>query len=102
MSIRKNANIEGLEKMAADFLQYRYRIYLHTRKIHNADWDEEIPDWIFYNGACKMIEAFGGEWRRSYRGGESDEEKGDPNNYSHWVIFPNDERCQRLNFDAWS
>lgn len=43
MSIRKNANIEGLEKMAADFLQYRYRIYLHTRKIHNADWDEETP-----------------------------------------------------------
>lgn len=25
MSIRKNANVEGLEKMAAGFLQYRYQ-----------------------------------------------------------------------------
>ena len=47
-------NIDKLETMAQDFLQYRYRIWLLGGK--------RDADWNFYEGACKMIEAFGGSW----------------------------------------
>ena len=48
-----------------------------------------------------MLEAIGGEWRRNYRGDESEEQLASPENYSHWVLLPSDERCKRLNFGAW-
>lgn len=49
-----------------------------------------------------MIEAFGGEWRRMYKGDENNEEQlNDPNYYVHDVWFPNKEKCARLNEDAW-
>ena len=48
-------NIGKLEIMAQDFLQYRYKMWLI--------FDKRDVDWNFYQGACKMIEAFGGSWR---------------------------------------
>lgn len=52
-------------------------------------------------GACGMVEAFGGTWRRKYKGGNSEEERNNPDNYLHTVWFPDDETCSRLNEDAW-
>ena len=97
----KKSNVAGLETMAAGFLQYRYGIYLHVKKVKGLSWNDPCPDWNYYEGACDMIQAFGGEWRRNYSGADSEEQKLDIANYSHWVIFPDDERCKRLNFDAW-
>jgi hypothetical protein len=49
-----------------------------------------------------MIEAFGGEWKRVYRGkDESEEELNNPDNYYHMVWFPSKETCERLDEDAW-
>lgn len=92
-------NVEGIEKMAADWLQYRWRMYLHAKE-HRGD-DRANPDFVFYCGATEMIQAIGGEWRRNYRGDNSEEQLNDPKNYSHWVMLPSDERCKRLNFNAW-
>lgn len=88
----KKSNVKKLEIMAQDFLQYRYRQFLMSK--HDVDW------W-YYQGATAMIEAFGGNWRRSYRGKDTEEEKNDYNNYSHTVWFPDDNTCDRLNEDAW-
>ena len=82
-------NIDKLETMAQDFLQYRYRIWLLGGK--------RDADWNFYEGACKMIEAFGGSWRRHFKGGDEDDIK----NYSHTVWFPDNRLCENLNEDAW-
>lgn len=92
-------NVEGLEKMAADYLQYRYGMYLHADK---ASEGKAQPDWTHYNGACDMLAAFGCEWRRHYTGPDTEEGYSNINNYSHWVRFPSDDRCKRLNFDAWA
>ena len=92
-------NVAGIEKMAADWLQYRWRMYLHAKKIRGED--KANPDFVFYCGATGLIEAMGGEWRRNYRGDESEEQLASPENYSHWVLLPSDERCKRLNFGAW-
>lgn len=87
-------NVEGLEKMAGDYLQYRFQMYLHSKR---------DADWAHYRGACSMIEAIGGEWRRLYSGDETSEAQlGDIHFYRHWVLFPSDEKCKRLNFDAWA
>ena len=64
-------NVGKLETMAEDFLQYRYKIWLGFGK--------EAADWNFYDGACAMIAAFGGQWRRNFKGGDEDDIK----NYSH-------------------
>ena len=82
-------NIDKLETMAQDFLQYRYKVWLLG--------DKRDADWNFYEGACKMIEAFGGSWRRNFKGGDEDDIK----NYSHTVWFPSNDTCQRLNEDVW-
>ena len=82
-------NIDKLETMAQDFLQYRYRIWLLGGK--------RDADWNFYEGACRMIEAFGGGWRRSFKDGDKDDIK----NYSHTVWFPDNRLCENLNEDAW-
>lgn len=82
-------NVGKLETMAEDFLQYRYKIWLGFGK--------EAADWNFYDGACAMIAAFGGQWRRNFKGGDEDDIK----NYSHTVWFPSNDTCQRLNEDAW-
>lgn len=89
--------------MAAGFLQYRFGIQLRTEKLRNPPLPEgvENPDFVFYKGACKMIEAMGGEWKRIYRGGDTPEEMDDIKNYSHVVWLPSDEKCSRLNFDMW-
>ncbi len=80
---------DKLRVMAQDFLQYRYKMYLTMGK--------RDGDWTFYEGACAMIEAFGGEWKRTYNGNDLD----DINNYHHIVWFPDKEKCERLNEDAW-
>ena len=86
-------NVEKLEVMSADYLQYRYRIFCGGRR---------NPDWVHYQGACQMIEAFGGEWKRHYHGkDESEAELNNPDNYFHTVWFPSKEKCERLNEDAW-
>ena len=41
-----NKNLETLETMAQDFLQYRYKIFCNGRR---------DPDWAFYEGACAMV-----------------------------------------------
>lgn len=82
-------NIDKLETMAQDFLQYRYRIWLLGGK--------RDADWNFYEGACRMIEAFGGSWRRSFKDGDKDDIK----NYFHTVWFPDNRLCENLNEDAW-
>ena len=82
-------NIDKLETMAQDFLQYRYKVWLLGGK--------RDADWNFYEGACKMIEAFGGSWRRNFKGGDEDDIK----NYSHTVFFPDNRLCESLNEDAW-
>lgn len=88
----KKKNIEGLEKMAADYLQYRYRMYLHSKR---------DADWAHYRGACAMIEAIGGDWRRHYNGTETEEDQQNPANYKHNVILPSDNKCEHLDFNAW-
>lgn len=92
-------NVAGVEKMAADWLQYRWRMYLHAKKYRGEE--SANPDFVFYCGAVELIQAIGGEWRRNYSGDNSEEQLNDPKNYSHWVLLPSDERCKRLNFDAW-
>ena len=82
-------NVGKLETMAEDFLQYRYKIWLGFGK--------EAADWNFYDGACAMIAAFGGQWRRNFKGGDEDDIK----NYSHTVFFPDNRLCENLNEDAW-
>lgn len=89
----KKANVVKLETMAQDFLQYRYRVWLRLGK--------RDADWAYYQGACDMIAAFGGNWRRNYRGDDTDESSENISNYSHTVWFPSDEHCARLNEDAW-
>jgi hypothetical protein len=119
----KKANVEGLEKMAAGYLQHRYSYFLRVKP----DFEDKVPAilraygrevpakelydtynvyalchaYSVYSGACEMIEAFGGEWKRIYSGDDSKEAKRDIKNYRHIVIFPNDETCKRLNFNAW-
>lgn len=89
-----NKNVDMLETMAQDFLQHRYKIFCTMGR--------RDADWAYYNGACEMIQAFGGEWRRNYRGDVNNEEQlNDPSYYSHVVIFPNKEKCERLNENAW-
>lgn len=97
----KKANVEGLGRMAAGFLQYRYKLFLMGVKRGEESLNGNSPDYIFYDGACKMIESFGGEWSRRYKGGDNDEDRVNIENYSHIVTFPDDERCKRLNFSAW-
>ena len=88
-----NKNVEKLEVMVQDFLQYRYTMFCDGRR---------DPDWTFYQGACQMIEAFGGEWKRVYKGKDhSEEELNNPDNYYHTVWFPSKERCEQLNENAW-
>ena len=82
-------NIEKLQIMAQDFLQYRYKMWFFGKK--------RDADWNFYQGACKMIEAFGGSWRRIFNGGDEDDIK----NYSHAVFFPDNRLCEKLNEDMW-
>lgn len=91
-------NVEGLEKMAADYLQYRWGMYLRWAKTHGRE--EAKPDFVHYSGACDMLGAMGATWERTYRG-TTPEDLDDPKMYSHWVRFPSDEHCKRLNFDAW-
>lgn len=102
----KKANVEKLEIMAAGFLQYRYRIYLITEAMYKNDdinKNEHIknPDLVYYEGACNMIESFGGHWQRHYKGDNTADSMNDITNYSHNVWFPNDEVCSRLNEHAW-
>ena len=92
-------NVAGLEKMAADWLQYRWRMYLHSIKKRGDN--RANPDFVYYCGACGLIEAMGGEWRREYAWDNSEEQLTDPAKYHHLVILPSDEKCKRLNFDAW-
>lgn len=82
-------NIEKLQIMAQDFLQYRYKVWLLGGK--------RDADYNFYNGAYKMIEAFGGTWQRTFKGGDENDIK----NYFHKVYFPNDMLCESLNEDMW-
>ena len=82
-------NVETIQTMCADFLQYRYSLYLRGGK--------RDADWNYYEGACDMLAAFGAEWRRFYSGDDVNDIK----NYSHVVWFPDAERCKRLNVDAW-
>lgn len=94
-------NVQGIEKMMGDWLQYRWRMYLHAKKYRDMEEHKANPDFLYYTGACGLIESIGGEWRRNYRGDDSEEQLNDPKYYSHWVILPSDETCKRLNFDAW-
>lgn len=91
----KKAHIEKLQIMAQDFLQYRYRIFCSMGR--------RDADWNYYEGACAMITAFGGEWKRIYTGKDhgGEEELNNPDNYYHTVWFPSKETCERLNEDAW-
>lgn len=89
----KKSNIHKLEEMAQDFLQYRYKMWLRFGK--------RDADWCHYQGACDMIDAFGGSWKRVYAGDQSQEAEDDIRNYHHIVWFPDDEKCKRLNVDAW-
>ena len=90
-------NVEGIEKMMADYLTYRFKLHLRSEE----ESRKPNPDWLSYIGATRLIEAIGGEWRRNYRGDDTEEALNNPANYSHWVMLPSDERCKRLNFDAW-
>lgn len=92
-------NVEGLEKMAAGYLQYKYSMYLRWKNAHGEE--EARPDFVYYCGACRMLEAMGATWERTYRG-KTPEDLDNPEMYSHWVRFPSDEHCKRLNFDAWA
>lgn len=92
-------NVSGIEKMMADWLQYRWRMYLHAKDIRGEGASN--CDFCYYCGATGLIEAIGGEWRRNYRGDDSEEQLNDPKRYSHWVLLPSDETCKRLNFNAW-
>lgn len=85
-------NVEKLEIMAQDFLQYRYRMFCGARR---------DADWNYYQGACDMIQAFGGEWKRVYNGGDTEDDMNNPDNYHHIVWFPSKEKIERLNEDAW-
>ena len=92
----KKANVKKLESLSADFLQYRYEIYLIAMK--NGD---EVADLSFYKGACKMIDSIGGQWKRNYSGDNSKEQLTNIENYSHIVWFPTDTECENLNMEAW-
>lgn len=89
----KKSSVEKMQIMAQDFLQYRYKMWLCFGK--------RDADWAHYQGACDMIDAFGGWWKRHYSGDHSEEAQSDIRNYSHTVWFPDDETCKRLNVDAW-
>lgn len=82
-------NIDKLETMAQDFLQYRFKVWLLG--------GERDADRLFYEGACKMIEAFGGTWQRKFKGGDENDIK----NYFHKVYFPDNRMCESLIEDAW-
>ena len=93
MKTMKKSNVVKIETLAQDFLQYRYKIWLLDGK--------RAADWTYYQGACDMITAFGGSWRRNYHGNDTDESSENISNYSHTVWFPKDEYCTRLNENAW-
>lgn len=102
----KKVNVEKLQTMAAGFLQYRWRLYLMTKREEEAGnlkriTNVENPDFVYYKGACTMIEAIGGTWHRYYNGDDTPEELNNISNYSHYVSFPSDETCARLNEHAW-
>lgn len=102
----RKANVEKIETMMAGFLQYRWRIYLVTKKMEEdgkieRPADTESPDFIFYQGACEMVESCGGNWRRNYNGKNTPEDLNNIDNYSHCVWLPDDETCSRLNVNAW-
>jgi len=74
----KKANVSKLEQMAAGFLQYRWGIHLMTKRAEengelNRPKDWQSPDFVYYQGACAMVESFGGEWRRFYKGDDTKE-----------------------------
>lgn len=94
----RKANIQKLQKIAADFLQYRFAMILIAKE-NNID---PTIDTAFYNGACAMIDSFGGEWKRIYNGNDHNKKQlNDIKNYSHIVWFPSDETCEKLNENAW-
>ena len=97
----KKANVDKIEVMMGDFLQYRYCIYLRSKELRE-DKDGASPNYVYYRGACAMIESCGGTWHRNFHGDENKPEDLDnPKMYSHTVILPNDDTCARLNVDAW-
>ena len=89
----RKSSVEKLQMMAQGFLQCRYKIWLTCGK--------READWCHYLGACEMIEAIGGTWKRHYCGDLSDQSRSDIRNYSHTVWFPDDDDCKRLNIHAW-
>ena len=98
----KKVNVAGLERMAAGYLQHLYRYYLNVKR--NTEPDDKGRDvtWVEYCAACRTLEAFGCGWQRTYSGDPSDENAlMDISNYRHFVSFPDDNQCAKLNFDAW-
>lgn len=89
----RKSSVEKLQIMAQGFLQHRYRMWLCFGK--------RDADWAHYQGACDMIVAIGGDWKRHYSGDHSEEARSDIRNYSHTVWFPDDDDCKRLNIHAW-
>ena len=98
----KKANVAGLERMAANYLQHLYRYYLNIKKNTAPNDPERDVVWADYNSACNMLAAFGCGWQRTYSGDPADEDAPmDISNYRHFVSFPDDNQCAKLNFDAW-
>lgn len=97
----KKSNVSKIEVMMSDFLQYRFKIYLGMKELRKNE-DGNNADFIYYQGACAMIESCGGTWRRYYNGKEDNlDDLNNPEMYSHVVMLPSDETCARLNIDAW-
>ena len=98
----KKANVAGLERMAANYLQHLFRYYLIIKKNTAPNDPGRDVVWADYSSACNMPEAFGCGWQRTYSGDPVDEAAlMDISNYRHFVSFPDDNQCAKLNFDAW-
>lgn len=93
-------NVAGIEKMMADWLQYRWRMYLHVKDACGKE--QANKDFLYYQGACDLIQNIGGTWRREYTGDDSHEQLHDPKKYYHWVRLPSDKECENINFNVWA
>ena len=98
----KKANVAGLERMAAGYLQHLYLHYLRAKKNTAPEDQARNITWADYNSACNMLAAMGCGWQRTYSGDPADEAAlMDISNYRHFVSFPDANQCAKLNFDAW-
>lgn len=96
----KKANVQKLEYMASGYLHHMYKNYLRLKVDTGVDSHSTNIAWEQYVATCRAFESFGARWVRHFTG-MTDEDMNDINCYTHFVTFPDDRVCDKLNVTVW-